>query len=59
MEILQEVEVLIQQALVCSFGRSVNEDPWLVQLHDFISDEEAAAFLKRCDSHFERSLAGG
>lgn len=32
--------------------------PWVMALQDFISDEEAEAFISTCSSHFDRSLAG-
>ena len=32
--------------------------PWVVTLRNFISDEEADAFIEGCRPHFERSLAG-
>lgn len=37
---------------------ALSRDPWIVQLHDVISDDEAQAFIDSCDGHFERSLAG-
>ena len=37
---------------------ALSTDPWVVQLEDFIGDEEAAAFVSTCESKFERSLAG-
>mmetsp|Transcript_23163 Transcript_23163/g.49975 ORF Transcript_23163/g.49975 Transcript_23163/m.49975 type:complete len:408 (-) Transcript_23163:251-1474(-) len=37
---------------------ALSKDPWVVRLHDFVSDREAEAFVKRCEAHFERSLAG-
>lgn len=32
--------------------------PWVLTLEKFVSDAEADAFVKSCESHFERSLAG-
>ena len=32
--------------------------PWVVTLSNFVSDEEAAAFINGCANHFSRSLAG-
>jgi len=37
---------------------AISRDPWVVQLHDVISDDETEAFISSCDGHFERSLAG-
>ena len=33
-------------------------EPYVVTLENFISDEEIDAFIKGCQSHFDRSLAG-
>ena len=38
--------------------RALSKEPWIVSLDNFLSDEEADAFLSSCESHFERSLAG-
>ena len=32
--------------------------PWVVSLHDFVTDAEAEAFTSTCQKHFDRSLAG-
>ena len=36
----------------------LSEDPWVVTLDDFLSEEEAAVFETLCAPHFERSMAG-
>ena len=33
--------------------------PWILTLSNFLSDAEVDAFISSCQSHFERSLAGG
>ena len=37
---------------------ALSTDPYVVQLNDFVSPAEAAAFQRVCEQHFERSLAG-
>ena len=37
---------------------ALSTDPYIVQLHDFLSADEMAAFQRVCKPHFERSLAG-
>ena len=32
--------------------------PWVLTLENFVSDEEADAFVSGCSNHFDRSLAG-
>ena len=34
------------------------DGPWVITFDTFVSDEEAAAFLRTTDHHFSRSLAG-
>ena len=36
---------------------ALSKDPWLLQLHDFLSEDEAEAFIRACD-RMDRSLAG-
>ena len=36
---------------------ALSKDPWLIQLHDFLSEDEAEAFIRACD-RMDRSLAG-
>ena len=35
-----------------------SRDPWVMGFENFVSDEEADAFLRTTDHHFSRSLAG-
>ena len=37
---------------------ALSTDPYVVELHDFVTPAEAAAFQRVCKPHFERSLAG-
>eukprot|EP00316_Scyphosphaera_apsteinii_P012883 CAMPEP_0119337852 /NCGR_PEP_ID=MMETSP1333-20130426/94861_1 /TAXON_ID=418940 /ORGANISM="Scyphosphaera apsteinii, Strain RCC1455" /LENGTH=227 /DNA_ID=CAMNT_0007348997 /DNA_START=191 /DNA_END=874 /DNA_ORIENTATION=+ len=39
-------------------GKFGDRSPWVVTLKNFISDEEADAFIRSCRDHFDRSLAG-
>jgi len=39
-------------------GPKGTQAPWVVQLEDFITDDEANAFQQTCENHFSRSLAG-
>ncbi len=39
-------------------GAAGEHAPWVVTLRDFVSDDEASAFIEGCAEHFERSLAG-
>jgi hypothetical protein len=39
-------------------GKFGTKAPWVVSLQDFVTDEEAAAFIDGCSRHFDRSLAG-
>jgi hypothetical protein len=34
------------------------DGPWIITLDDFVSADEAAAFIETTDHHFQRSLAG-
>ena len=39
-------------------GRHGEHAPWVITLRNFLSDEEANAFVEGCSHHFDRSLAG-
>mmetsp|Transcript_32855 Transcript_32855/g.63249 ORF Transcript_32855/g.63249 Transcript_32855/m.63249 type:complete len:440 (+) Transcript_32855:238-1557(+) len=39
-------------------GKFGDASPWLVTMSNFVSDEEADAFIGSCQGHFNRSLAG-
>jgi len=39
-------------------GTLGDKAPWVITLSNFVSDDEATAFIEGCASHFDRSLAG-
>ena len=56
--ILSDFPEYSPRALSQPGGKHGAEAPWVVTLQNFVSDEEAQAFIDGCSSHFDRSLAG-
>ena len=56
--ILSDFPEYSPQAISQPGGQYGEHAPWVITLQNFVSDEEAQAFIDGCSAHFSRSLAG-